>query len=41
MTYMMNIFPGWSALEIVSMGENIFDCTLMFAAVFLVGLRDA
>jgi hypothetical protein len=35
-----SVFPGWSMLEIASVSEEVFDCALLFAAVFLVGLRS-
>jgi len=34
-----SVFPGWSLLEIAAVSEEVFDCALMFIAVFLVGLR--
>ncbi len=35
-----NPFNGWSMSEIISLSEQIFDCLMTFAAVYLVGLRD-
>jgi hypothetical protein len=33
-------FPGWTALETVAFGDQVFACAMTFAAVILVGLRD-
>jgi hypothetical protein len=39
MSFLQNLFPDWA--EFVSVSEQVFDCSMMLIAVFLVGLRDA